>query len=349
MKDVLFSIIVPVYQAEKTISRCIESVLDQTMSCFELLLIDDGCSDKSGAICDKYALRDSRIKVIHKKNGGVSSARNEGIKKAIGRWITFIDSDDWVDKDYLKNFEILHINEDDLLVYQGVMQYAVHLNRFIDFFSYPCMQITSNDYGTIKKIDLFKDGCPYAKLFNRKIIIENKLFFDEKVSLNEDHMFVLNYCCYVKNYHLKAYRGYFYSFDFKNDSSLTKRKYSIDNYLYSSKKIYEIFKKLCQTHCCSPTQVASPKTLRIFGFQQISRAMGSISFGLKAFEEYVIIYSFLQKKTFFQKSSKTFFEKISLAFFLNDFKILSVCVCWMYILLIDVKKVLSFYKKKWMT
>ena len=91
------SIIVPVYNVEKYLSLCIDSILAQTLTDFELLLINDGSKDNSGIICDKYATIDSRIRVFHKENGGVSSARNVGIDNADGEWIAFVDADDWLD------------------------------------------------------------------------------------------------------------------------------------------------------------------------------------------------------------------------------------------------------------
>lgn len=90
----IISIIIPVYNAEKTLNRCVDSVLNQTFHDWELLLIDDGSKDRSMYLCDEYALKDKRIKVFHKKNGGVSSARNMGLDYARGEWITFVDSDD---------------------------------------------------------------------------------------------------------------------------------------------------------------------------------------------------------------------------------------------------------------
>lgn len=90
------SVIVPVYKVEKYIGECINSILAQTFKDFELILVDDGSPDKSGEICDSYAKKDNRIKIFHKKNGGVSSARNFGIDKAVGEWLCFIDSDDTI-------------------------------------------------------------------------------------------------------------------------------------------------------------------------------------------------------------------------------------------------------------
>lgn len=96
------SVIVPVYNAEQFIADCIESILTQSYTEFELLLIDDGSKDKSGMICDAYAEKDPRVRVIHKENGGVSSARNLGLSIATGEYVTFVDSDDWIDQEFLK-------------------------------------------------------------------------------------------------------------------------------------------------------------------------------------------------------------------------------------------------------
>lgn len=110
------SIIVPVYNIEKYLPRCIDSIVKQNCKDFELLLINDGSKDTSGRICDDYASKDSRIKVYHKENGGVSSARNLGLDKVTGEWIVFIDGDDWIDPCYLdvvntssdRNVAVLH-------------------------------------------------------------------------------------------------------------------------------------------------------------------------------------------------------------------------------------------------
>lgn len=96
----LISIIVPIYNVEKYLPKCIESIINQTYEKLEIILVDDGSIDNSGKICDEYAQKDSRIKVIHKDNGGVSSARNIGIEEAIGAWICFIDADDWIENNF---------------------------------------------------------------------------------------------------------------------------------------------------------------------------------------------------------------------------------------------------------
>ena len=96
MMDPIISIIIPVYKAEKFLHKCVDSILEQECSDFELILVDDGSPDQSPVICDMYAGLDSRVKVIHQKNAGVSAARNRGIQEATGKFIGFVDSDDWV-------------------------------------------------------------------------------------------------------------------------------------------------------------------------------------------------------------------------------------------------------------
>lgn len=111
----LISIIVPVYKVEKYLERCIDSILNQSYRNFELILVDDGSPDGCGAICDTYAKRDSRISVIHKSNGGLSDARNAGLKLAKGTYIAFVDSDDWISSKYLERLiKVLKLTESDI-------------------------------------------------------------------------------------------------------------------------------------------------------------------------------------------------------------------------------------------
>lgn len=113
----MISVIVPVYNTEKYLDQCIQSILSQTYTDFELLLIDDGSTDTSGVICDRYAEQDSRVRVFHKANGGVSSARNMGLDNARGEWICFVDSDDWVDVAMYKEMYTRAMSENADIVY----------------------------------------------------------------------------------------------------------------------------------------------------------------------------------------------------------------------------------------
>lgn len=111
----LISVIIPVYKVEPYLPKCIESVLHQAYQELEIILVDDGSPDRCGAICDEYAEKDARIRVIHKENGGLSDARNAGMRIATGVYLAFIDSDDWVDGDYFETlYRLLKDNDADL-------------------------------------------------------------------------------------------------------------------------------------------------------------------------------------------------------------------------------------------
>lgn len=118
MERPLVTVIIPVYNAENTLARCVDSILAQTFTDFELLLIDDGSRDGSAALCDEYAKKDGRVRVFHKENGGVSSARNVGLDNAQGEWLCFCDSDDYTYPCWLKNFEE-HFSSGAEMIVQG--------------------------------------------------------------------------------------------------------------------------------------------------------------------------------------------------------------------------------------
>lgn len=101
----VISVIVPIYNTEKYLAKCLDSLINQTFQRLEIILIDDGSTDNSGQICDEYAVKDDRIKVIHKTNGGVSSARNAGLDVVTGSYIAFVDPDDYIDSDM---YEVLY-------------------------------------------------------------------------------------------------------------------------------------------------------------------------------------------------------------------------------------------------
>jgi len=113
----MISVIIPVYKVEECLNRCVDSILNQTYKNIEIILVDDGSPDKCGKICDRYAAKDNRIQVLHKENGGLSSARNAGIEIANGEYYTFLDSDDWVDNRYIeKLYTLIKETESDISV-----------------------------------------------------------------------------------------------------------------------------------------------------------------------------------------------------------------------------------------
>lgn len=166
------SIIVPVYNAEKTLRRCVDSILKQSYRNWELLLIDDGSIDASALICDNYTLSDKRIKVFHKINAGVSSARNIGLENARGEWITFVDSDDCVKDVYLENL-LGHVKETIDLVISFA---EIHGKEFIRKENYPSRLITQDNFDILfTESDMYWHTSPWSKLYRRKIIQNNNL------------------------------------------------------------------------------------------------------------------------------------------------------------------------------
>ena len=189
MSNPKISVIIPVYNAESTLRRCVDSVLAQTFTDFECLLINDGSKDKSGEICDEYAARDSRIRVFHKENGGVSSARNVGLDNATGEWIAFVDSDDWVGEKYLESFS--EYLDADLIIggYLRVKNIEIVNDDYWNYLSEGLYY--SREKLLEGNLFLLVFRVPWAKLFKRSIA-EN-LRFDVKISVGEDSLYVLEY------------------------------------------------------------------------------------------------------------------------------------------------------------
>ncbi|MGV4415210.1 glycosyltransferase family 2 protein [Chryseobacterium sp. T1] len=230
----LISVIVPVYNVEKYLEQCIQSILNQTYANFELILINDGSRDNSLSICQKYAQQDARIVLIDKENEGVSSARNIGIDIAKGEWITFIDSDDYISPSY---FDIELLNEEFDLILLNIKTE----NLYYKFEKLHKEQTTLNSF--LSKRKLYHDySGPCGKFYKSEIIHNYKLLFDEKISFGEDAVFNLEYIYYC-NFFKIAENGYYVYRDLQN--SLTKRTICVDEYSYLFKRleaIMELFK-----------------------------------------------------------------------------------------------------------
>jgi len=196
----LISIVVPIYNTERYLSRCIESVLNQSFTDFELLLIDDGSTDGSGKICDAYAEKDNRIRVFHKENGGVSSARNLGLKEAQGEWICFVDSDDELMPNGLQIMVDGVSNEVDMVMagYYELMGETL----LIDTSNYGKDGIISRNDALLMMYpsgSLVYMGYSVAKLFRRSLVLSKSLWFDDHIKIKEDTLFVVEYLCGIQN------------------------------------------------------------------------------------------------------------------------------------------------------
>lgn len=195
----LISIIVPVYNAESTLNRCIDSIVNQSFDDWELLLIDDGSRDRSGKICDEYAAKDSRIKVFHKENGGVSSARNIGLENSNGQWVTFCDSDDWVYSDWIDNYDLKSNYNYDLISQSFETEIPVfESEEFKEKYIYG-LKYSSSIPEIIYDLEKSKTiGFLWIKAFKLSIIRVNNITFDTRLNNGEDYKFIYEYLCYCK-------------------------------------------------------------------------------------------------------------------------------------------------------
>jgi len=203
------SVIVPVYNTEDKLRFCVESILRQTFSDFELILIDDGSTDNSPAICDMFEKTSERIRVLHKRNGGVSSARNAGLSIANGEFITFVDSDDTLETQFLELAITSTVRNNVDAFYSGLIMETYEKSMVIKCDKYA---FSYNGVITVKQLleemnKMYPLICicgPYCKLFRSDIIKAHGIWFDESLSLGEDTLFNIEYlkCCasvYVSN------------------------------------------------------------------------------------------------------------------------------------------------------
>lgn len=247
------SVIVPIYNAEHGLRRCIESIIHQTFSDFELILVDDGSSDDCPSICDEYAQKDFRVHVVHQENQGVSAARNKGLCIAKGTYILFVDSDDYLALDYISRLyscksELVICgmevqDETGALLYSNCPEGEFYSSqRYID---YPKMYRGNMLYS------------PYCKLFQREIIEKYGVRFLTNISWGEDGIFVADYISHVNAVRVLDYVGYFYVKYIGEQTLSTKireniiemivfsREYCINKMQTTSPKDMEEVKKIC--------------------------------------------------------------------------------------------------------
>lgn len=230
------SVIVPVYNTEEYLPRCIDSILAQTFTDFELILINDGSTDNSGEICDEYAAKDKRIIVIHKENGGVCSARNKGIEIAQGEWIAFVDSDDIISPTYLSDFPKNKENDMELC---GIVSF--NGESFVS--SQPEVNYTGEDLVQYYE-ELFSyraNTSPWAKIIKREILQKYQIKFDINITLTEDTVFILALLNYVCKIHIIPNTNYYYNSPNnsikKYNISLEQIKYNLEQSIDSARKL----------------------------------------------------------------------------------------------------------------
>lgn len=179
----LISIIVPVYRVpEQYLKKCIDSIIAQTLKNIEIILVDDGSPDECGQVCDYYATLDERINVIHKKNGGLSSARNAGVKVATGEWIMFVDGDDWIEDDMCESMYKLGEQTQVQLVMCGITKEYEHSKNIYKFYLEENKVYTKKECKWLQQQLLVYNGniaVAYSKLIKKNLLIDNNIFHDE--------------------------------------------------------------------------------------------------------------------------------------------------------------------------
>lgn len=210
----LVSIIIPIYNTEKYLKGCLDSVISQTYKNIEVLLINDGSTDNSGLICDYYVQCDKRVKVFHNANNGVSYSRNYGINRALGRYILFIDADDTIDENYVEEL-VKEMNDEIDLCICGINDIYEKYNKKRKLFK----TLTGNFYKDYHILVNFL-RVPFAKIYKKEIIIKNKISFPVNISRGEDQIFNFNYYSNVKKY--KYCDTTFYNYFHRESNSLSK-------------------------------------------------------------------------------------------------------------------------------
>lgn len=227
----LISVIIPVYNVEKYISECLESLINQTYKNLEIILINDGSRDNSGAICDKYKEKDSRIKVIHKENGGVSLARNSGLEIAKGDYIAFVDGDDYLDKEYFEK----------LLKILKEKQVEIVLCGFNKVYDNNTEKVTKGKNLVMRKEEFLKDilnvqggaGIVHSKLWKKEAMQGIK--FDKEIKIGEDSFFCIQAVKNVNNVYVLDEA--LYNYRFNNTSAVRKYKKDFPDLCLTSMQI----------------------------------------------------------------------------------------------------------------
>ncbi len=255
------SVIIPVYNCEKYLHKCVDSIINQTYAGFEIILVDDGATDKSPSICDEYSVHDERIKVIHKQNGGVSSARNAGLKFATGDYITFVDADDWLEIDAFE--KMLHMVEPDVKIYFW------NLNIYRDGMSKKVSDIIQ--WKSVEECMLEVVHCPkeqnnliracWGKLYRRDCI--KGVLFPENLYIGEDACFLLDCLMKVKSTNeIRVYNEVIYNYRYVSTSATKRYKKDL---LSQSTQHIEYIKKIFEKGLSLPDGYTT--TMSTFAWQ----------------------------------------------------------------------------------
>ena len=214
----MISVIIPVYNVEEYLEKCVDSVINQTLKNIEIILVDDGSTDNCGKICDSYAQRDSRVKVIHKQNGGLMSAWKCGLKESSFDIVGFVDSDDWIDSDmYEKMLCCMNEHNVDLVCSSLIREFDDRCQKeqmFVPEGYYNREKIEGDIFPSIISMGTMLDRCitpnRVTKLFKKDRLLKNIDRCDERISLGEDFAAVFPYICDAQSLYIMDFYPYHY-------------------------------------------------------------------------------------------------------------------------------------------
>ena len=228
----LVSVIIPAYNTEKYIRKCIESVMGQTLRDIEIIIVNDGSTDSTPIIAEELRKQDSRIQVFHQGNKGIGASRKQGLSMAKGTYIQFVDSDDWIDNNYLEIMTSIALKtETDIVDSCSRIDKKIHLRSigkiFIDNIKYELTMC--NSYDIANMIVRRRHSCVlWSKLFKKEFLDKYNLDFDEGIDFGEDAFFLCKACYYRPEYVL-INKNFYHQTD--NPTSTTKSKYTRDKFL----------------------------------------------------------------------------------------------------------------------
>ena len=238
------SIIVPVYNAESTLPRCVDSILTQQYTDFELLLVDDGSTDSSGSLCDGYAAQDARVRAFHQENAGVSSARNLALGRARGTYLQFLDSDDWITADATRSLVRAAVEHRcDLVIADFYRVVGERLSRKGDIDEDTVLTREGYAAHMMENPADFYYGVLWNKLYRREIVERHRLRMDPEISWCEDFLFNLEYIRHVRL--VSAVPEAIYSY-YKRKGSLITSSASLRRLIQMKRTTFDYYKDLYQ-------------------------------------------------------------------------------------------------------
>lgn len=306
LNDIKVAVVVPVYNVEGTLEATVKSIQAQSHKNLEIILVDDGSPDKSGELCDRLALEDPRIRVVHQKNGGVSVARNSGIDAASSDYICFVDSDDELTSNFVENALQAMCKSGAQLAVLGVWHYYNNKTEYI------CKPNSIQEYsaGTFKEYrQVLSDWFVtliVAKMFSRKLIVEKNIYFTPGITCAEDALFVMNYLYHCNKLVFSDKPGYRY-FCYRGNASKRFFSFLSQKEYFESRKRYveKYYPEETAKYCAIKALVALQSRFEYLAKKQ-KKDFNEMNAALDYFLPYII--PFTNNKEIFGEENWEWFE-----------------------------------------